>query len=69
MNNSNTETIIRDTLIYFGLAAAVSTILKMAFKRKDFNVFLHALSLTLGWLASKFIMGYMDSMRGSTYEN
>ncbi|MCM1022742.1 MAG: hypothetical protein NC395_01625 [Prevotella sp.] len=60
MNNSNAENIIRDALIYFGLTAAASAVMKALFKKENFSVPLNALAMTLGWGVGKIITNYID---------
>ncbi|MDE5860095.1 MAG: hypothetical protein K2H23_06895 [Oscillospiraceae bacterium] len=43
---------------------AISAVVKSAGKKEDFNVFLHALALTLGWLCGKMITNYIDENSG-----
>lgn len=58
--NENATVKIRDLLIYFGITVAISAVVKSIEKREDFNVFLHAIALTLGWLCGKMITNYID---------
>ncbi len=58
--NENATVKIRDLLIYFSITVAISAVVKSISKREDFNVFLHALALTLGWLCGKMITNYID---------
>lgn len=69
MNNinevmENTTVKVRDLLIYFGITLAISSFIKKISKREDGSVFLHALSLTMGWLAGNIITGYIDENSG-----
>lgn len=66
MNNSNEKNTvkIRDLLIYFGITAAISAVVKGISKKEDFNVFLRALALTLGWLIGRMITNYIDENSG-----
>lgn len=66
--NENATVKIRDLLIYFSITVAISAVVKSIGKREDFNVFLHALALTLGWLCGKMITNYIDE-RESINEN
>ena len=63
--NENATVKIRDLLIYFGITVAISAVVKSAGKKEDFNVFLHALALTLGWLFGKMITNYIDEKDGN----
>ncbi|MDE6599767.1 MAG: hypothetical protein K2K34_06780 [Oscillospiraceae bacterium] len=60
MNNLNETVKVRDLLIYFGITLAISAFIKKISKREDGSVFLHALSLTMGWLCGKMITNYID---------
>lgn len=51
---------IENVLLYFGISAALSALLKKLFKREDMNIFLHALALTLGWLVGNMITDCID---------
>lgn len=67
--NENATVKIRDLLIYFGITVAISAVVKSIEKREDFNVFLHAVALTLGWLCGKKITNYIDEMQAISDEN
>lgn len=67
--NENATVKIRDLLIYFGITVAISAVVKSIEKREDFNVFLHAVALTLGWLCGKMITNYIDEMQEISDEN
>lgn len=69
MNNEKNTIKTRDLLIYFGITVAISAVVKSIEKREDFNVFLHAIALTLGWLCGKMITNYIDEMQEITDEN
>ncbi len=62
--NENATVKIRDLLIYFSITVAISAVVKSIEKREDFNVFLHAIALTLGWLFGKMITNYIDENSG-----
>ncbi|MCM1329639.1 MAG: hypothetical protein NC253_09390 [Ruminococcus sp.] len=51
---------IEDVLIYFGISAVISAVLKALFKKENFSVFLNALAMTFGWGVGKIITNYID---------
>lgn len=60
MKNSKNIIKIEDALIYFGISAAISAVMKAAFKKENFSVPLNALAMTFGWGIGKIITNYID---------
>ncbi len=55
---------IRDLLIYLNIAVIISWAFKKIRRRENIDVFSHAVSIAMGWLAGKLITGYIESTIG-----
>ena len=55
---------IRDLLIYLNIAVIISWAFKMLSRRENIDVFSHAVSIAMGWLAGMLITGYIESTIG-----
>lgn len=67
MNVTKNTVKIEDAIIYFGISAAISAVMKAAFKKENFSVPLNALAMTVGWVVGKFITNYIDEKGEEQY--